>query len=503
MSNVTALMLQAISAQLKEKIIPDLASAEAIERATLSAQVLQYLAADIDALAKASVNYAPEMRRVLAEVLASLPKEHWAKEHDNWQRQLDSIAPETDLACQREIRSLRNLSAQILRACNDRCDAPLDDTARHSLEKIVTSLGQQDLGWLDAFDTASEAVPDEAPGDSAAEHPETAVAAGTDLNTELVTGYLRQHYGQSPNIRATEVVPIPGGRSKKTWFISVENTDELPPELVMRQDYQLHYEGTKVRDEYEPLVKFSALQLPVPAPLLLEKSESSLGQPFMLMEKLKGSPPGSYFGLREKCPGAFRDLAKSLAQIHRTDPAEVGFVPGEEPEQNLLRLIDTYQEKWRQNSTRPSPVIDYAYAWARSVCRQDPGLVAVVHGDVGPHNMLVESDRLTALLDWEFSHVGDPAEDLGIARVYAEDVMDWDDFMRLYNKAGGPQVPARRIELAMVLHFLKGACLVAVSGRNFEEGWTREFVKGATAFAGLRQIEVIIGSLLRRFGTLK
>lgn len=48
-------------------------------------------------------------------------------------------------------------------------------------------------------------------------------------------------------------------------------------------------------------------------------------------------------------------------------------------------------------------------------------------------------------------------------------------------------------------HAIEGASLVAVSGRNFEEGWTGEFVKGATSFAGLRQIELTLIALLRRF----
>jgi len=34
------------------------------------------------------------------------------------------------------------------------------------------------------------------------------------------------------------------------------------------------------------------------------------------------------------------------------------------------------------------------------------------HGDVGPGNFLHDGDRVTALLDWEFAHFGDPMDDL-------------------------------------------------------------------------------------------
>lgn len=36
----------------------------------------------------------------------------------------------------------------------------------------------------------------------------------------------------------------------------------------------------------------------------------------------------------------------------------------------------------------------------------------IVHGDFGPQNMLLDGTRVTALLDWEFAHRGDPIEDL-------------------------------------------------------------------------------------------
>lgn len=39
----------------------------------------------------------------------------------------------------------------------------------------------------------------------------------------------------------------------------------------------------------------------------------------------------------------------------------------------------------------------------------------IVHGDFGPQNVLIEDGRISALLDWEFAHVGRPIEDLAWA----------------------------------------------------------------------------------------
>jgi aminoglycoside phosphotransferase (APT) family kinase protein len=183
-------------------------------------------------------------------------------------------------------------------------------------------------------------------------------------------------------------------------------------------------------------------------------------------------------------------------------PAQLGFAARADSTNTLEALVDRYERKWRDNATRASPLIDYAYAWARREARREAGATVVVHGDAGPYNFLIDEDRLTAVLDWEFAHLGDPAEDLGIVRIYAENVLDWQEFLDLYAAAGGALVPEHRVRLGMVLQFLKGTTLVATSGRNFEEGWTREFVKGASSFTGLRLIEQRIAQLLERFEAL-
>lgn len=76
---------------------------------------------------------------------------------------------------------------------------------------------------------------------------------------------------------------------------------------------------------------------------------------------------------------------------------------------------------------RPEPVLYAVGQMARRVQRLDPGLVAelaqtgpgtvLVHGDFGPQNMLFDArtSEVTAVLDWEMVHGGDPVEDLAWA----------------------------------------------------------------------------------------
>jgi aminoglycoside phosphotransferase (APT) family kinase protein len=62
----------------------------------------------------------------------------------------------------------------------------------------------------------------------------------------------------------------------------------------------------------------------------------------------------------------------------------------------------------------------------------------VVHGDVGFHNLMFdEAGQVTALLDWEFSAMGDPTQDLCFARQFIEPLMPWAEFLGIYREAGG------------------------------------------------------------------
>jgi len=84
---------------------------------------------------------------------------------------------------------------------------------------------------------------------------------------------------------------------------------------------------------------------------------------------------------------------------------ELGFVAGEHGED----LID---------AGHATEVLRACGAVLREIhgADQDARGRVLVHGDYGPNNLLLEEKdgalRVTAVLDWEFAHLGDPVEDL-------------------------------------------------------------------------------------------
>lgn len=59
------------------------------------------------------------------------------------------------------------------------------------------------------------------------------------------------------------------------------------------------------------------------------------------------------------------------------------------------------------------PLTTYGIDWLRRFVPENVARVSLVQGDTGPVNFLFKGDRVSAVIDWETGHYGDPLEDLG------------------------------------------------------------------------------------------
>ncbi|MFH6787272.1 MULTISPECIES: phosphotransferase family protein [Methylobacterium] len=92
-------------------------------------------------------------------------------------------------------------------------------------------------------------------------------------------------------------------------------------------------------------------------------------------------------------------------------------------------------------------LIELALGWLDATLPDPDGPVALVHGDAGPGNFLFADGRLTALIDWELAHLGDPMEDLAwfSMRCVMEPVPDFGESLRDYARAAGAPIDRARI----------------------------------------------------------
>lgn len=146
-----------------------------------------------------------------------------------------------------------------------------------------------------------------------------------------------------------------------------------------------------------------------------------LGAPFFICERVEGEAPipwsrdgkpvfdeASRIGLADQFIGA-------VAALHNFEWRGTGVETLEgarTPEHAAVSEIDVWSGRMQAWSTRRYPILDYALAWFRADAPR-AARISVVHGDYRIGNFLVADAKITAILDWELVHLGDPLEDLG------------------------------------------------------------------------------------------
>lgn len=258
--------------------------------------------------------------------------------------------------------------------------------------------------------------------------------------TDKLAAYLRARFPALPADPVVSMNPLQGGRTKLTATFALRPNECIPTALVLRMDYRSHT-GTRCSDEFPLLRALFAAGVPVPEPILAEHDPSHLGGAFVIMREVTDAEPGGepfpeQNDGRHFSPELGRDLARAMAKTHQLPLSAAGELPAA---QDTGAMLDKYLETWRASDRTANPLIaETGFAWLRSHPLPPDRPVSVVHADIGSHNILVSDRRLAALLDWELAHVGDPAEDLGYAKLWLiDELLPWAEFVEEYVAAGG------------------------------------------------------------------
>jgi aminoglycoside phosphotransferase (APT) family kinase protein len=148
---------------------------------------------------------------------------------------------------------------------------------------------------------------------------------------------------------------------------------------------------------------------PVPRILWEEPDPGVLGHPFFVMEHVEGRARTDDEGLD--------DVLRALAWLHRLGRETVdevaaldGLPAGFRPQEAIDAQLRHWHDVYRSAVAYPIPLLERGFAWLRANLRPT-GPSVIVHGDPGPGNALQDSGGVAAVIDWEFAHPGDAAED--------------------------------------------------------------------------------------------
>ena len=338
--------------------------------------------------------------------------------------------------------------------------------------------------------------------------PAGAQATVAGIDETALRDFLAQVFSV-PALAIESVDIISGGFSKQTMKVQVRNPGgdktQVPETLILRLDLpaETALAGTMVVDEYPILQAAYHYGIRLPQPYALETSRKVAGRAFIVLGLVTGRTVGTLFNYPPADAGLGADVARQLAAIHTVPASALGpEVMG--PEVPLLERIReeiAIARRFWDALGRSSTIMEQGFrVLERNLPFAEGRVRCLVHGDFGLHNIMVEDNRVSAILDWEFGKLGNPADDLGYFHDTAEHLMGWDNFLAEYARAGGVVPPPEQVEFYRLLSLVRICTLASQADAAFCTGVMTRIQYAPPGSIFLRGIMVKLAHMLERLG---
>lgn len=138
-----------------------------------------------------------------------------------------------------------------------------------------------------------------------------------------------------------------------------------------------------------------------------------------LFERVKGRSDIDKIDDPRQQRAVMEDFIRVIARMHQLDLDDLDladvmpYIPTT-PQEAALNDVDLALEQWSSFlATYHDPLISYGVRWLRDNAPTTMARLSLVQGDTGPVNFMFDGDRVSAIIDLEWGHFGDPLEDLG------------------------------------------------------------------------------------------
>lgn len=292
---------------------------------------------------------------------------------------------------------------------------------------------------------------------------------------------LRRRFGASARLE-NMVLPTLGGSNRTIVFDLVEGASRR--RMVSRQTTYQSADSPFIpaADQFRVMRVAFDHGFPVPEPILLFEEEDGLGEGFVTAFVEGETMPkrivsGAAFDPVR--PRLARQAGELLALLHGIDPGKVEALATSpdslDPLAAQVRRYDLYDE--------PHPPIELGLRWLE-LNRPTTAAPVFLHGDFRTGNLMVGAAGIAAVLDWECSHLGDAAEDLGwlCTRSWRFDRPDLrvggfgrlDDLLDAYASSGGRRIDPDEIRYWEVFGLVRWAVLNVMQAHGHVFGGRRD-----------------------------
>lgn len=298
-----------------------------------------------------------------------------------------------------------------------------------------------------------------------------------------VARHLTTATGQPVEIGSLE--PLHGGACQDNFRLEAK-IGGSPRRLVLRSDAAGALPGSLHRgQEFEVIQAAVAAGVPTPAAHWPTQDLVRPGAHAFFLDWRDGVAIGAKVlkdpnleAARLQLPGA---LAAALARIHQTPieglalPSPPSTPPGGDPVDSALE----FQAATLRALPGRRPALAYALGWLE---RNRPAKSerTLVHGDFRVGNFLVDKAGLSAVLDWEFAHLGSPLEDVawfclrdwrfGHLKRGAGGLVPRKTFYSMYEKAAQRSLVSAEVHFWEIVGNLRWAAGALAQGERFRRG---------------------------------
>jgi aminoglycoside phosphotransferase (APT) family kinase protein len=250
----------------------------------------------------------------------------------------------------------------------------------------------------------------------------------TPPNQQQVTEQLAQVLQEQASIaygkdtRIIDLGQLSGGASRETWSFNAMLDDGQRIPLILKRDPLIYLDDGSFTTVETPLgvgritegllIRLAAKAgTPAPeVPFFLEADDRTTAG--FVSHRLEGEALGSRILRCEQYANARPKLAfesgYAAARFHGIPISDLPEMPSLDTDQEL-----DYYHTTMNSYGQPQPGFEYGFRWLAERRELAGEAMALVHGDYRNGNILVDTEGLRGVLDWEMAHVGNPLLDLG------------------------------------------------------------------------------------------
>lgn len=345
------------------------------------------------------------------------------------------------------------------------------------------------------------------------------IAPGQPSMTERIAEYLSTALGAT-DLVMTGVERIAVGWSHETWLFDATWHAQGRAHsrgFCLRRDpgNALLRDLSNLGEQYRVLQCLHGTAVPSPEPYFYEDDPAILGAAFLVMEKVAGVCPSPWgregrryyqqAAERGVLPGDFTD---TLVKLHTLDwrGAGLDFLGVPEPGTGfILREI----AKWRHlidqavEQADLDPVLIDVLGWLEANAPTTDRFV-LVHGAYRTGNLLIDQDKVSAVLDWETPCIGDPMYDVAymLSELNREgtdllsNLVDRDEFIQRYEAGTGLEIDLEVCDYYHVLYSMRSAAFWLSASNLFATGRNPDLRLARTAWS----VPVVLDQAAQRLG---